>query len=443
MRINKLRLNYMIYLDNAATTKPSEKVIEKMVQIQRESWGNPSSIHSAGQSAANVLVESRNTVAEFLNCDPTEVIFTSGGSESDNFAIRGVIEAVVPDLIGNPWIPGSDRCQPEDDKHLLPHVITSQTEHHAVLHTVEDLEKEGKIEATYLKPDKNGVISPESVVKAIRPNTVLVSIMYVNNETGTINPIKEIGLEISNYLISNYSKQIQNSKYQSSNESSRQGSNSNKVFFHTDAVQAAQWLPMDVAELGVDLLTFSGHKIQGPKGVGVLYVKKGTPIKSQITGGGHEFNKRAGTENVAGIAGLAEAVQEIRNTKSEIQNNIQILKDKLGTKIQEKIDNILINGQDAPRSPHILNISFKNAEGESILLNLDFLGIAVSSGSACTSRSLEPSHVLRAMNVPIEYTHGSIRFSLSRDTTEKEIEKVIEVLPGIISKLRQMSPFKS
>jgi len=388
-----------IYLDNAATTQPSKEVILAMDKVLENAWGNPSSIHSVGQEANAKLHEARETVAEFLNCDFQEVIFTGGGSESDNLAIRGIIEKSIET--------GEKR----------PHVITSQTEHHAVLHTVTELEKEGKIEATYLKPTKSGVIEPAAVKKAIQNNTVLVSIMYVNNETGEINPINEIAKIVS-------------------------GQKGDKqIYFHTDAVQAASYLPMDVKELGVDLLTFTAHKVHGPKGVGVLYLKEGTQSKPEITGGGQEFGKRAGTENLASIIGLATAVGEIRGTRSN--DRIERLRDKLVDILSKTIPDSILNGADAKRAPHIANISFLNAEGEAIILSLDFLGIAVSSGSACTSHSLEPSHVLSAMGIPPEKTHGAIRFSLSRYTKEEEIDKVIEVLPGIIEKLRAMSPFNN
>ncbi|MCX6808416.1 MAG: cysteine desulfurase family protein [Candidatus Berkelbacteria bacterium] len=392
-----------IYLDNAATTKPSEEVILAMDAVLRESWGNPSSIHQVGQAAHSVLDEGRRVVAEFLNCEATEVIFTSGGSESDNLAIRGLIQAE------------GGRLKAEG---LKSHVVTSATEHHAVLHTVQELEKEGLIEATYLKPDSSGLISVEKVEKAIKDNTVLVSIIYVNNETGVVSPIAEIGKMLST------------------------GKKSQKIFFHTDAVQAAEWLLMDVEKLGVDLLTFTAHKLHGPKGIGVLYTKKGTPLKHQIAGGDQEFRLRAGTENVSAIAGFARAIAEVKSSKLKAKSNVVSLCDRLIAGIMSSIPDAILNGEKAARAPHIVNISFLNAEGEAIILNLDFLGIQVSSGSACTSRSLNPSHVLSAMGIPPEKAHGSIRFSLSRETTEEEIDRVLEVLPPIIEKLRAMSPFK-
>ncbi len=410
-----------IYLDNAATTALDPKVEKAMIKAHR-SFGNPSSLHSFGQEAKTLLDQSRITVAEFLNCNPTEVIFTSGGSESDNLAIRGIIAS---------WEQGARSREKEtpNSKLQTPHVITTAIEHHAVLHTIEDLEKEGKIEATYIKPGTNGIIKVADVEAAIKPNTVLVSIMYVNNETGCMQPIREIGKLIERV-----------NRSRTSNSELRTSENKSSIYFHTDAVQAAEYLNMDTKYLHVDLLTMTAHKIHGPKGVGVLFVKKGIPILAQIAGGDQEFRLRAGTENTAAISGLAAAIAEVKSQKSKVKT-IEGLRNKLEDFILKNIPNTYLNGDKEKRAPHITNISFKNAEGEAIILNLDFLGIAVSSGSACTARSLEPSHVLTAMDVPHELSHGAIRFSLSRYTTEEEVDKVCEALPGIISKLRQMSPF--
>jgi len=416
-----------IYLDNAATTCVAPEVIEAINEVNSKYFGNPSSVHSVGQEARKIVDEARRFTASFIDCEPEEVVFTSGGSESDNLAIRGLIEGQV---------------------NGKPHVITSQVEHHAVLHTIEELEKEGKIEATYLKPDQDGVISVESVKGAVKENTVLVSLIYVNNETGVITPIKEIGEMISG-------------------ENSRHSTlNSQRIYFHTDAVQAAEFLDISPKSLKVDLLTLTAHKLHGPKGIGALYIKKGTPIKPEITGGSQEFRLRAGTENVAGMAGLHKALELIledrqkkavistprQNEGGEIfskdpsanaRDDIRVMRERLEAGILETIPDVIVNGKGATRAPHILNVSFLNAEGEAIILNLDFLDIAVSSGSACTSRSLEPSHVLSAMGVPPEKAHGSIRFSLGRYTKDEEIDKVLEVLPNIIKKLREMSPFKT
>ena len=403
-------------MDNAATTNIDKEVIEAM-NSAFALFGNPSSLHNFGQKAKSLVDKSRETVAEFLNCKPTEVIFTSGGSEADNLAIKGVIDAFYSNLQFSIYnFQSITNYQISNFK--KPHVITTMIEHHAVLHTVQDLEKEGKIEATYIKPGKNGVVLVSDVEAAIKPNTILVSVMYVNNETGCMEPVREIGKMIERL------------------NKNRDG----KIYLHTDAVQAAEYLPMDTKHLHVDLLTMTAHKIHGPKGIGVLFAQKGTPVLAQITGGDHEFGLRAGTENVVGIAGLAEAIESIRNTDNKIQQVVK-LRDKLECTILKTIPDTFLNGDKELRAPHISNISFKNAEGEAIILNLDFLGIAVSSGSACTARSLESSHVLTAMDLPHELSHGAIRFSLSKYTTEEEIDRICEVMPGVIAKLRQMSPF--
>lgn len=418
-----------IYLDNAATTKIDEKVLKAVNQAYAY-FGNPSSLHSFGQESSSAILKARDQIADFLNCESEEIIFTSGGSESDNLAIKGIIEDFHSrNNHQEAIIKKNPNTKYKIPNTIKPHVIVSAFEHHAVLHTVEELEKEGKIEATYIKPDKDGIVAPESIVGAVKDNTILVSLMYVNNEIGTVQPIKEVSKKL---------KQINQS-----------------VVFHTDAVQAAEFMPMDVKELGVDLLTLSGHKFHGPRGIGLLYVKKGTKISPQILGGKHERGLRAGTENLPGIVGLAKAMELFSHCKdvtrqhgnleqdcfANARNDVRELRDKLENWILENISDTRLNGSKEKRAPHISNISFLNAEGEAIILNLDFEGIAVSSGSACTSRSLEPSHVLTSMGVEPKWSHGAIRFSLSRETTESEIDKVIEVLPPIIEKLRAMSPF--
>lgn len=497
-----------IYLDNAATTKMDDKVI-KVMQDAFTFFGNPSSIHTVGQEARKIVDDAREFTAFFLDCKPTEVIFTSGGSESDNLAIRGVVDAwhgrnkiqeTSYKQISNNKSQITNKSQAPNLKLTTdncelttPHIITTAMEHHAVLHTIQDLEKEGKVEATYIKPNKNGIVQVKDIEDAIKPNTILVSVMYVNNETGCVQPIREIGklIERINFRSSKGnvashacrqagSKDNDNSKSHPTGDQpeadNSQKINSSilitdnqqliterksKIFFHTDAVQAAEFFEMGINYLHVDLLTLTAHKIHGPKGTGVLFVKKGTPISAQITGGDHEFGLRAGTENVAGIAGLCKSLELIIRRRADEGNKgdletdpaypifqdetaikVRKLRDRLEDFILKNIPDTFVNGDKELRSPHITNISFKNAEGEAIILNLDFLGISVSSGSACTARSLESSHVLTAMDIPHELTHGAIRFSLSRDTTEEEIDKVCEVLPGIIRKLRQMSPFK-
>jgi len=441
-----------IYLDNAATTQPAPEVIMAMDWASEKYWGNPSSIHTFGQEAKKVVDDSRRFVAFFVGCEPEEIIFTAGGSESDNLAIRGLIAQVGSQVSGVGREAPNSKLQTPN---ILPHVITSAVEHHAVLHTVEDMEKQGLIEATYIKPDSEGLITPEMVEKEIRDNTILVSLIYVNNETGVVTPIREIG-----QLIKKINKErIAAVRGDGIPRQARDDKSGKPIFFHTDAVQAAEFFELSPEYLGVDLLSFSAHKLHGPKGIGVLYIKKGTPLKAQITGGAHEFNKRAGTENTAGIAGLHKALDLILKERSEsgilsgpaslpelIDSNeakrLAKIRDKLIQGIVDQIPHTVLNGSEFRRAPQIANISFINAEGEAIILNLDFLGIATSSGSACTSKSLEPSHVLSAMGIPPEKAHGSIRFSLSRYTTEGEIDKVLNVLPSIIKKLREMSPFK-
>ncbi len=397
-----------IYLDHSATTPVDIDVMEAMLPYFSEKFGNASSVHSFGQEARSAVDNARHQIAEFLNCKSTEVIFTSGGSEADNLAIKGIIEAFTPDLN-------------EITNKKKPHLITSAFEHHAVLETVKELEADGKIEATLIKPNRDGLIELSDIESAIKKNTVLVSIMYVNNEIGTVQPIRAIG-----QLIEKINKE-----------------RDQRIFFHSDAVQAAEHFNMNVDYLHVDLLTMSAHKIYGPKGIGLLYIHSGVPIKHQIIGGGQEYKKRAGTENVASIVGFAKAL-EILNTKSKIiddNKGIEKLRDKLIDGLL-KIPNSFLNGSRKYRSPANVNISFINAEGEAILLNLDMEGIAASTGSACTSGSLEPSHVLISMGLKPEQCHGSIRFTLGRKTTEAEIDKVLQVMPGIIEKLRKMSPFK-
>ena len=424
-----------IYLDHSATTPVDPQVLKAMMSYFSDKFGNASSIHSYGQEARASVDQARETVANFLNCKTTEIIFTSGGSESDNLAIKGLIEAISSQnhklqITDHKQIPNSKSEKLKAESYKLEanpilHVITSAFEHHAVFDTVKELEKEGKVEATYVVPGNDGIVTTEEIKKAVRENTVLVSIMYVNNEIGTLQPIREIGKIIEKINLGRFDM----------------GKGLERIYFHTDAVQAAEYFNMDVNYLHVDLLTFSAHKIYGPKGTGVLYARKGTPLKHQIVGGGQEYKIRAGTENVAGIVGLAEAVKQITNHKSQI-TNIKNLRDKLIKGIEKNISACRLNGSSIDRSPNNISFSFKNAEGESILLNLDSLGIAASSGSACTSGSLEPSHVLLAIGTSTEEAHGSIRFTLGRGTTEEEIDYVIKVLPDIIKKLRKMSPYK-
>jgi cysteine desulfurase len=391
-----------IYLDYAASAPVRPEIKKATIPFLEGNFGNPSSIHSFGRIARQFVDKSRENVAKFFNCEPNEIIFTSGGTESDNLAIRGIIEQST---INN------------QQSAKKPHIITSKIEHHAVLHTCQILEKEKKAEVTYLNVDKNGQINLDDLKKSFKPHTVLVSIMYANNETGTIEPIREIGKIIE--------KENKN--------------RANQIYFHSDAVQAAPYLNCDYKYLHIDMISISGHKLGALKGTGALFVKKGIHLKPQITGGEHEYKKRAGTENVMGIVALGEAVKLANDEKEN--KRIKTLRDYLEKEIIKSITDVEINGDVINRLPNITNINFKYVEGESILLNLDFKGIAASSGSACTSGSLSPSHVIMAMHKDPLRAHGSIRFSLGFNTTKKEIDYVLRVLPGIIKKLRKISPF--
>ncbi len=379
-----------VYLDNNATTRMTDDVLEAMLPFYKDVYGNASSIHQFGRPARKAIDEARIHVAELLGAaSPEEIIFTSGGTESDNFAIRGVMQALKAK--GN-------------------HIITTTIEHHAVLNTCKSLEKDG-YKVTYLGVDKYGVIDLEELKRAISNKTLLITIMYANNEVGTIEPIIEIG----------------------------KIAKAEGIYFHTDAVQAVGKLNFAVKDMNIDLLSMSGHKIYGPKGIGALYIKKGTKIAPQILGGHHEMGKRAGTENVAGIVGLGEAA---RLAKRDIpdESRIKELRDYLYKGITSSIEDIHLNGHPENRLPNTLNISFTYLEGESIILNLDMEGIAASTGSACTSGTLEPSHVLTAMGLDAVNTQGSVRFSLGRDNTKEDMDYVIGVLPPIINRLRAMSP---
>jgi len=379
-----------VYLDNNATTRMREEVLDAMLPYMKDIYGNASSIHQFGRPARKAIDEARSRVADLLGAaSPEEIIFTSGGTESDNFAIRGVAQALKAK--GN-------------------HIITTAIEHHAVLNTCRSLEKEG-YKVTYLGVDKYGTVNIEDLKKAITDKTILITIMYANNEVGTIEPIGEIG----------------------------KIAKERGICFHTDAVQAVGKLPLVVKEMNIDLLSMSAHKIYGPKGVGVIYIKKGTKITPQLLGGHHEMSKRAGTENVAGIVGLGCAAQLAKRDLPE-EGRIKELRDYLYKGVTSGIEEIHLNGHPENRLPNTLNMSFTYLEGESIILNLDMEGIAASTGSACTSGTLEPSHVLTAMGVDPVKTQGSIRFSLGRDNTKEDMDYVIGVLPPIIKRLRAMSP---
>jgi cysteine desulfurase len=382
-----------IYLDHAATTAVDPRVVEAMLPYFNPRYGNASSIYRLGQEAAKAIDEARRTVADILGCEPREVVFTSCGTESDNLALRGV--GWARRNLGK----GS-------------HIITSSIEHHAVSHTCEQLEKHFGFEITYLPVDQHGLVDPDDVGRAIKDNTILISIMYANNEVGTIEPIAKIG---------KVAKQM-------------------GVPFHTDAVQAGGVLNLDVDELNVDLLSLSAHKFYGPKGIGVLYVRKGVPLLPTQTGGGHEGSRRAGTENVPYIVGLATALKIAYEELEANNQHIAALRDRLIKGVLDSIDDAELTGHPTNRLPNSASFVFRYIEGESILLNLDLAGICASSGSACSSGSLEPSHVLLAMGIPHEVAHGSLRLTLGRENTDEDIAYVLETLPGIVQKLRAMSP---
>lgn len=379
-----------VYADNAATTKVSRKALEAMMPALEDLYGNPSSLHQAGRAAEAALWNARERIAACLSAEPREIYFTSGGTEADNWAITGA--ARMGALKGK------------------KHLITSAFEHHAVLHTMQKLEKQG-YEVTYLKVHEDGLIRPEEVAAAIREDTALVSIMYANNEIGTIQPIRAIG------------------------EICRERG----VLFHTDAVQAVGHLPVNVREDLVDMLSFSGHKFHGPKGIGGLYVRKGIPIRNFMEGGAQEFRKRGGTENMPGILGMAAALEEACSHMAEDSTRVARMRDRLIEAIG-KLPKTRLNGHPSRRVPGNVSFCFEGIEGESLLLRLDLQGICASSGSACTSGSLEPSHVLLAIGVPKEIAHGSLRLSLDASNTEEEVDYIIEKLPGIVETLRDMSP---
>lgn len=379
-----------VYLDNAATTALSPRVLEAMLPYFTQHYGNPSSVHAFGREAKQGLDRARDQVAKALHCDPSEVIFTGCGTESDNTVLLGV-------------------AQRYGDKGK--HIITTNVEHHAILHTCEYLEKQG-YSVTYLPVDQDGLVTAEQVAAAIRPDTILVSIMFANNEVGTIMPIQEIGAVCKE----------------------------KGVLFHTDAVQAVGHIPVDVQAMHIDMLSLSAHKFHGPKGVGALYCRKGIRLPSYIMGGAQEKGRRAGTENVAGIVGLGAAIELATEQLEENRAKMTALRDRLMTGIQARISEVKLNGHPTNRLPNNVNFSFKYIEGESILLMLDMNGIAASSGSACTSGSLDPSHVLLALGLPHEIAHGSVRLTLGDETTEEDIDYTIDVLEKTVARLRAMSP---
>jgi len=384
----------LVYMDHAATTPVRPEVLEAMLPYFSQRYGNPSSVYSLAQEARQAVENARATVAQVLGSNPREVIFASGGTESDNLAIKGVAFALRDQ--GN-------------------HIITSSVEHHAVLETCHYLEKFG-FEVTYLPVDKYGLVKVEEVEKALTPRTILVSIMDANNEVGTIEPLAETGRML------------------------KERSGERKIVFHTDAVQAAGVLDLDVNRLGVDLLSLSAHKFYGPKGMGVLYLRRGTPFLPQQQGGSQERNRRAGTEDVAGIVGTGMALKLAAEQMGSYNQHCSRLRDRLIQGVMERIDRVFLTGHPTQRLPNNASFYFAYIEGESILLSLDMEGVAASSGSACTSASLEPSHVLMAMGIPEEVAHGSVRFTLGWENTEEDVDHVLSTLPPIVKRLRAMSP---
>ena len=385
-----MSVDRLIYMDNAATTATRPEVLDAMLPYFSQTYGNPSSIHRAGRESRRAIENARKQVAAALHCEPREVYFTAGGSESDNWAIRCAAKAL---------------------EKKGRHIITSVIEHHAVLHTCEYMEKQG-YEVTYLPVDEFGRVSVENVKNAIRPDTVLVSIMAANNEIGTLQPIREIG------------------------KITREAG----VLFHTDAVQAVGAVPVDVNDWNVDMLSLSGHKFHAPKGVGALYIRKGVRISNLIHGGAQERGLRAGTENLPGIVGLGRAIELAVDELPDYTERLTGMRDRLIEGILKAIPDTRLNGHPTERLPGNANVSIRYIEGEALLMRLDLAGIAGSSGSACTSGSLDPSHVLLAIGLPHEIAHGSLRLSLGRDTTDEEIDYVLETLPEVVRKLRMMSP---
>ena len=379
-----------IYLDNAATTRTAQEVVDAMLPYFTESYGNPSSIYELGQRSKEAITKAREEIARVIGAKPEEIYFTGGGSEADNWAIKAAYEAY---------------------KNKGNHIITSKIEHHAVLHTCQYLEKQGA-RVTYLDVDENGMIDLDQLQKAITPETMLITIMFANNEIGTIEPVKEIGMIAKEH----------------------------GILFHTDAVQAFGQVPIDVDELNIDMLSSSAHKINGPKGIGCLYIRKGVKIRSFIHGGAQERKRRAGTENVPGIVGYGVAARMAAESMEERTKKEQELRDYFIRQVLEEVPYTRLNGDPVKRLPNNANFSFRFIEGESLLIMLDMKGIAGSSGSACTSGSLDPSHVLLAIGLPHETAHGSLRLTLGADTTKEDLDYTLEQIKEIVAKLRNLSP---
>ena len=384
----------LIYMDHAATTAVRPEALEAMLPYFGVSFGNPSSIYTLAQEARNAVDDARQTIAGLIGCRISELIFTSGGTESDNTALKGVAFALRN--VGN-------------------HIITTAIEHHAILHTCHQLEQFG-FDVTYLPVDRHGLVDPDDVAKAITDRTILVSVMLANNEIGTIEPVAAIARTVKQ-------------------EARRLDRN---ILMHTDAVQGAGFLDLNVRELGVDLMSLSAHKFHGPKGVGVLYVKRGTPFEPQMMGGGQERERRSGTENVPGIVGMAEAFRLACQERETTAARCVAMRDRIIEGLQDRVEHAHLNGHPVERLPNNVNISFEAVEGEPILLGLDFAGISASSGSACSSASLEPSHVLLAIGLAAELAQGSVRITLGKDNTDEEVDYMLSVIPDLVNRLRAM-----
>lgn len=384
----------LIYMDHAATTAVRPEALEAMLPYFGVSFGNPSSIYTLAQEARNAVDDARQTIAGLIGCRISELIFTSGGTESDNTALKGVAFALRN--VGN-------------------HIITTAIEHHAILHTCHQLEQFG-FDVTYLPVDRHGLVDPDDVAKAITDRTILVSVMLANNEIGTIEPVAAIARTVKQ-------------------EARRLDRN---ILMHTDAVQGAGFLDLNVRELGVDLMSLSAHKFHGPKGVGVLYVKRGTPFEPQMMGGGQERERRSGTENVPGIVGMAEAFRLACQERETTAARCVAMRDRIIKGLQDRVEHAHLNGHPVERLPNNVNISFEAVEGEPILLGLDFAGISASSGSACSSASLEPSHVLLAIGLAAELAQGSVRITLGKDNTDEEVDYMLSVIPDLVNRLRAM-----
>ena len=391
--------NEIIYFDHAATTNLRPEVLDAMLPYMQSSYGNPSSIYNLAQEARKAVDESRETVASILGARISEIVFTSGGTESDNAAIKGVALAM---------------------RNVGTHIVTTAIEHHAVLHTCQQMEQFG-FDVTYLPVDSCGKVSRDDVLNALREDTILVSVMMANNEIGTIQPIKDIAEAVK----------------------IRAAEEKKTILVHTDAVQAAGALEINVKDLGIDMLSISAHKFHGPRGVGLLYLKRGTPFEPLIIGGGQERQNRSGTENVPGIVGLAKALELSTNDRNEVNISLIEKRDRIIRVLTEELDGVTINGHPVDRLPNNVSVSFEGVEGEPVLLGLDFAGICASSGSACSSASLEPSHVLLAIGHSAELAQGTLRITLGRENTEGDVDYLMQVLPNLIKKLRDMPSLSS